>query len=49
MVGYDGMEPGPRFLIQRGREAVVRVVNENYVAGGGNGRVGAVHLHGSYS
>lgn len=49
LVGYDGMEPGPRFLVRKGRETVVRVVNQNYVADGGNGRVTAMHLHGSYS
>ncbi|KAF8474630.1 hypothetical protein BDZ91DRAFT_711370 [Kalaharituber pfeilii] len=49
LVGYDGMEPGPTFLVPRGREAVVRVVNENSAGNGGNGRPSAVHLHGSYS
>ena len=51
LVGYDGAEPGPTLLIPRGRETVLRVVNENTVsgAGGGNGRPSVLHLHGSYS
>ena len=49
LVGYDGQEPGPTFHIRKGRETLVRVVNENSVANGGNGRSSVVHLHGSYS
>lgn len=49
LVGYDGTEPGPTFLIPKGRETVVRVISENSEAGGGNGRNSAVHLHGSAS
>lgn len=48
LVGYDGAEPGPTFLIPRGRETLVRVVNENS-GSNGNGRSSALHLHGSYS
>ena len=42
LIGYDGIEPGPTFRVTKGREAVVRVVNEAF-------RPTAVHLHGSYS
>lgn len=48
LVGYDGMEPGPTFMIHKGRESVVRLVNEN-TGPGGNGRPTVMHLHGSYS
>ena len=48
LVGYDGMEPGPTFLIPKGRETLVRLVNEN-TGRGGNGRPSVMHLHGSYS
>ncbi|KAL1297993.1 hypothetical protein AAFC00_006499 [Neodothiora populina] len=41
-VGYDGMVPGPTFMVERGREAVVRFVNHA-------DRANSVHLHGSYS
>ncbi|KAH7132250.1 Cupredoxin [Dendryphion nanum] len=42
MVGYDGMSPGPTFLMQRGREAVVRFSN--------NGPTKmSVHVHGQYN
>jgi bilirubin oxidase len=42
LVGYDGQNPGPTFHMTRGREAVVRFIN--------NGdRANSVHLHGSYS
>ncbi|KAK2011535.1 multicopper oxidase [Colletotrichum eremochloae] len=40
MVGYDGMSPGPTFLVPRGREAVVRFTNKAVLPS-------AVHLHGS--
>jgi len=49
LVGYDGVEPGPTFLIAKGTETLVRVVNENSGSNGGNGRPSALHLHGSYS
>jgi len=42
LVGYDGLFPGPVFEIERGRETVVRFVNNGY-------RPTAVHLHGSYT
>ncbi|KAK1757942.1 bilirubin oxidase [Echria macrotheca] len=42
LVGYDGMSPGPTFLIERGRESVVRFVNNATMDN-------SVHLHGSYS
>ena len=40
LVGYNGIFPGPTFKIQRGRETLVRFVNE-YT------RPSSVHLHGS--
>ncbi|KAF8539880.1 Cupredoxin [Trichophaea hybrida] len=42
LVGYDGLFPGPVFEIERGRETVVRFVNNGF-------RPTAVHLHGSYT
>lgn len=42
MVGYDGIAPGPTFLIEKGRESVVRFINNATMAT-------SVHLHGSYS
>ncbi|KKY33927.1 putative bilirubin oxidase [Diaporthe ampelina] len=42
LVGYDGISPGPTFIIPRGTESVVRFVNN---AAAPN----SVHLHGSYS
>lgn len=42
MVGYDGMSPGPMFVIEKGREAVVRFSNKATTDS-------VVHLHGSYS
>ncbi|KAF9878648.1 multicopper oxidase [Colletotrichum karsti] len=42
LVGYDGMSPGPTFLVPRGRETVVRFTNKAVTPS-------AVHLHGSYS
>ncbi|KAL2358047.1 bilirubin oxidase precursor [Cryomyces antarcticus] len=41
-VGYNGTAPGPTFHMTKGREAVVRFVN-NY------DRPSSIHLHGSYS
>jgi hypothetical protein len=29
LVGYNGMSPGPTFRIRRGRQSVIRVVNQN--------------------
>ena len=37
-----GRAPGPTFMVQRGREAVVRFINHS-------DRETSVHLHGSYS
>ena len=42
LVGYNGDSPGPTFRMTKGREAVVRFVNQN-------DREAAIHLHGSYS
>ena len=47
LVGYDGMEPGPTFLVPKGRETLVRLINEN-TGPGGNDRPSSMHLHGSY-
>ena len=41
-VGYDGIAPGPTFLVEKGRETVVRFINNATMAN-------SVHLHGSYS
>jgi FtsP/CotA-like multicopper oxidase with cupredoxin domain len=41
-IGYDGAFPGPTFRVERGRETVVRVVNQA-------SRTVNLHLHGSYS
>ncbi|KAI5791529.1 Cupredoxin [Pyronema domesticum] len=41
-VGYNGTAPGPTFRLTRGREALVRFINEN-------DKNSAIHLHGSYS
>ncbi|TGZ84437.1 hypothetical protein EX30DRAFT_336970 [Ascodesmis nigricans] len=43
LVGYDGISPGPTFKVTKGRETVVRFVNEY------DGRPSVVHLHGSSS
>ncbi|KAK1574250.1 bilirubin oxidase [Colletotrichum navitas] len=42
LVGYDGISPGPTFLMERGEEAVVRFTNHANLAN-------SVHLHGSPS
>ncbi|CUS08786.1 unnamed protein product [Tuber aestivum] len=42
LVGYDGQVPGPTFRIPKGRETVVRFVNQF-------NRSASVHLHGSYT
>lgn len=42
LVGYDGISPGPTFIIPRGQEAIVRFVNNAQLPT-------SVHLHGSYS
>jgi bilirubin oxidase len=42
LVGYDGVSPGKTFRMTKGREAIVRFIN--------NGEKDiSVHLHGSYS
>ncbi|KAI6383551.1 hypothetical protein MCOR25_000008 [Pyricularia grisea] len=40
--GYDGMSPGPTFLVERDEEAIVRITNHAT-------RPTSTHLHGSYS
>ncbi|KAK0641924.1 Cupredoxin [Cercophora newfieldiana] len=42
LVGYDGMSPGPTFIIPRGTESIVRFINNASTPN-------SVHLHGSYS
>ncbi|KAF6812115.1 bilirubin oxidase [Colletotrichum musicola] len=42
LVGYDGISPGPTFMMERGEEAVVRFTNHAKMNN-------SVHLHGSYS
>lgn len=42
LVGYDGMSPGPTFIIPRGTESIVRFINNAEMEN-------SVHLHGSYS
>lgn len=42
LVGYDGITPGPTFHMTKGREALIRFVNQY-------DRSSAIHLHGSYS
>ncbi len=42
LVGYDGISPGPSFVIPRGTETVVRFINNAT-------RPNSVHLHGSPS
>ncbi|KAH6691435.1 Cupredoxin [Plectosphaerella plurivora] len=42
LVGYDGVSPGPTFMMEKDVEAVVRFVNKAKPAN-------SVHLHGSYS
>lgn len=42
LVGYDGVSPGPTFIIPRGTETFVRFVNNAE-------RPNSVHLHGSPS
>ncbi|KFA71735.1 hypothetical protein S40288_09677 [Stachybotrys chartarum IBT 40288] len=42
LVGYDGMSPGPTFIVPRGTETVVRFINNATVPN-------SVHLHGSPS
>jgi bilirubin oxidase len=41
LVGYDGIAPGPTFMMRKGTEAVVRFINHA-------DRANSVHLHGSY-
>ncbi|KAK8022708.1 bilirubin oxidase [Apiospora rasikravindrae] len=42
LVGYDGMSPGPTFIVPRGTETVVRIMNNAELET-------SVHLHGSPS
>jgi bilirubin oxidase len=42
LVGYDGISPGPTFMVPRGTESVIRFVNHA-------DHPNSVHLHGSYS
>ncbi|KAF2181919.1 bilirubin oxidase [Zopfia rhizophila CBS 207.26] len=42
LVGYDGQSPGPMFMMQKGREAVVRFSNHS------PGNI-SVHVHGQYN
>ena len=42
LVGYDGISPGPTFMMEQGTEAIVRFINHG-------DRANSVHLHGSYS
>lgn len=42
LVGYDGISPGPTFVIPRGTETVVRFINHAAIEN-------SVHLHGSPS
>ncbi|KAH7407358.1 Cupredoxin [Cadophora sp. MPI-SDFR-AT-0126] len=42
LVGYDGLSPGPTFMMEQGVEAIVRFINHG-------DRANSVHLHGSYS
>jgi FtsP/CotA-like multicopper oxidase with cupredoxin domain len=42
MTGYDGMSPGPTFIVEKGEESVVRFTNKAE-------NESAIHLHGSYS
>jgi bilirubin oxidase len=42
LYGYDGMSPGPTFMVPRGVETVVRFVNNAVTPN-------SVHLHGSFS
>ncbi|KAH8646039.1 Cupredoxin [Tricladium varicosporioides] len=42
LVGYDGISPGPTFMMEKGIESIVRFINHG-------DRANSVHLHGSYS
>ncbi|KAL2070242.1 hypothetical protein VTL71DRAFT_13268 [Oculimacula yallundae] len=42
LIGYDGISPGPTFMMEQGTEAIVRFINHG-------DRANSVHLHGSYS
>lgn len=42
LVGYDGIAPGPTFIIPQGTETIVRFINHAELAN-------SVHLHGSFS
>ncbi|KAJ4415048.1 hypothetical protein N0V82_007564 [Gnomoniopsis sp. IMI 355080] len=42
LVGYDGLSPGPTFVMERGVQSIVRFINNAELPN-------SVHLHGSYS
>lgn len=42
LTGYNGVSPGPTLQMTKGREAVVRFINNS-------ARNSSIHLHGSYS
>lgn len=42
LVGYDGISPGPTFIVPKDTETIVRFINNAELAN-------SVHLHGSYS
>ncbi|KAH6672908.1 Cupredoxin [Halenospora varia] len=42
LVGYDGISPGPTFMMEKGIESIVRFTNHGDPAN-------SIHLHGSYS
>lgn len=42
LVGYDGISPGPTFIVPKDTETIIRFINNAQLAN-------SVHLHGSYS
>ena len=42
LAGYNGTAPGPTFIVQRGSETVVRLINDNDLSS-------SMHLHGAWS
>lgn len=42
LIGYNGSAPGPTFWVEKGRETVIRYLNNGNLSA-------AVHLHGSYT
>lgn len=42
LVGYDGIAPGPTFIVSQGTETIIRFINHAELPN-------SVHLHGSYS